>query len=219
MSIRSGVSLLQTWLHKPYNTGLQSLNQFFLLSSHVRHFKLKIQKTPSRQTSSFLSKEHKQTNKQTKSSYQREQKHTSQAHNSQPEKKEAQQVGSDVSQGPKLYQSTWGKLQTLYMHMCNWTRDPKTIYQLAAWIISCRIINKQTLSSAWALLELSFLLLFLGFEPIDFPSEMVTCKFSLDFCHFLVLVARLKAMDPIYGCHPTGLLYFIGPSTLIYSGP
>jgi stalled ribosome alternative rescue factor ArfA len=48
----------------------------------------------------------KNTNKQTKSSYQREQKHTSQAQNSQPEKKEAQQVGSDVSQGPKLYQST-----------------------------------------------------------------------------------------------------------------
>jgi hypothetical protein len=49
--------------HKPYNTGLQSLNQFFLLSSHVRHFKLKIHKTPSRQLLAFSQKEHKQTNK------------------------------------------------------------------------------------------------------------------------------------------------------------
>jgi hypothetical protein len=61
--------------------------------------------------------------------------------------------------------------------MSNWTRDPETIYPSAPWIISSRIINNTnlelSLSSPWALLLSSF---FVGFEAIDFPSEMVTSK-------------------------------------------
>jgi hypothetical protein len=30
-------------------------------------------------------------------------------------------------------------------------------------------------------------------------------------CHFLVFHPHLKAMGPIYGSHPIGLLHFIGP--------
>jgi hypothetical protein len=70
----------------------------------VRHFKLKIQKTPSRQTSSFLSKEHKQK----KSSSTTESKNTVHKHrtpNPKKKKRSTAKVGSDVSQGPKLYQS------------------------------------------------------------------------------------------------------------------
>jgi hypothetical protein len=49
----------------------------------------------------------------------------------------------------------------------------------------------------------SFLLLLS--EPIDFPSKMVPCR--------LVLDSQLKAVGPIYGSRPIGLLYFIGPSS------
>jgi len=70
----------------------------------VRHFKLKIQKTPSRQTSSFLSKENKQTNKMQLP--QRAKTQFTSTELPTPKKEEAQQVGSDVSRGPKLYQST-----------------------------------------------------------------------------------------------------------------
>ncbi len=175
MSIRSVVSLLQTWLHKPYNTGLPSLNQLFLLSSHVQHFKLKIQKTPSRQTSSFLSKEHK------KQLPQRAKTQFTSTELPTQKQKEAQQVGSDVSRGPKLYQSTWCKLQTLYMHMSNWTRDPETIYLLAAWIISSRIINKQTLSSPWALIFTSF---FGGLNQLIFSLKWWHVSLALIFATF-----------------------------------
>jgi hypothetical protein len=64
--------------------------------------------------------------------------------------------------------------------------------------------------------EPSFLALVFGSEPIDFPSKMVPCTFCISICHFWVLDHhRLKVRGPIYGSHPIGLLYFIGPWTFI----
>jgi hypothetical protein len=63
-----------------------------------------------------------------------------------------------------------------------------------------------------ALLFSSFFFFF-WIEAIDFPSKMVSCRFSLDLPLF-GLGPHLKAMSPIYGCHPIRLLYFIGPWTL-----
>jgi hypothetical protein len=64
--------------------------------------------------------------------------------------------------------------------------------------------------------ELFFL--FFGSEPIDFHSKMVPCRFSLNFATFWSFTLNLKATGPIYGFHPIGLLYFIGPLSLMYSG-
>jgi hypothetical protein len=38
-------------------------------------------------------------------------------------------------------------------------------------------------------------------EPTDFPSKMVSCRFSLDL-PLLALDSHLKAVGPIYGSHP-----------------
>ncbi len=63
--------------------------------------------------------------------------------------------------------------------------------------------------------ELSFIALcfFGGSQPIDFPSKMVPCGFSLSTCHFLGL-GPSPEVHAIYCSHPIGLLYFIGSWTL-----
>jgi len=61
----------------------------------------------------------------------------------------------------------------------------------------------------WALL---FSLCFLGsnFESSEFPSKMVPCRFSLDLPIFGLWLSS-KPGGSIYGSHPIGLLYLIGP--------
>jgi len=54
-------------------------------------------------------------------------------------------------------------------------------------------------------------------KPSDFPSKMVHVGIAW-ICHFLVLDSHLKAMGPIYGSCPLGLLHLfyrtkdLGPS-------
>jgi hypothetical protein len=44
---------------------------------------------------------------------------------------------------------------------------------------------------------------------------MLRCRDLALICHFFGLGgSHLKAMGPIYGSHPIGLLYFLGPWTL-----
>jgi hypothetical protein len=59
-----------------------------------------------------------------------------------------------------------------------------------------------------------FELLFIyGWKQFIFPPKWCHVDLAL-ICHILVLDPHLKAMSPIYGCHPIRLLYFIGPWTL-----
>jgi hypothetical protein len=61
-----------------------------------------------------------------------------------------------------------------------------------------------------------FLALFLlGFQTNGFSFQNRCLVDLASICHFFALGGpHLKAMGPIYGSHPIGLLYFIGPGTL-----
>jgi len=61
--------------------------------------------------------------------------------------------------------------------------------------------------------KLYFLAFFFGLNQLIFPPKWCHAGLAL-ICHFLVLDSHLKAMGSIYGSHPIGLPYFIGPWTL-----
>ncbi len=60
----------------------------------------------------------------------------------------------------------------------------------------------------------SFLNSSFWFEPIDFPSKMMSCRVNFDFSFLGVFDLHPKAMHPIYGFQLIGLFYFIKPRTL-----
>ncbi len=74
-------------------------------------------------------------------------------------------------------------------------------------------LNACSISNNQDELELIPLSSFFGSKPIDFPTKMKPCNFSLNL-PLLVLDPHLKAMGPIYGFQLIGLVYFIGPYNL-----
>jgi prepilin signal peptidase PulO-like enzyme (type II secretory pathway) len=67
--------------------------------------------------------------------------------------------------------------------------------------------------------ELPFLALFFwGSNQLTFPPQWYHVDLAV-ICHFLILDLHRKIVGPIYGSHLIGLLYFIGPWTLIESNP